>query len=63
VEYDSTIGIIGLEVAVTLKRDGFRIKRRRINRARIPLRHKISKEESIEFIKHKFKVSITSKGG
>ncbi len=63
IEYDSNIGIIGLEIAVTLKRAGFRIKRRRINKTRIPLRHRISREESKDFIKNKFDVNIVGKGG
>ncbi|MBS3153184.1 50S ribosomal protein L5 [Candidatus Woesearchaeota archaeon] len=62
VEYDSGIGIIGLEVAVTLKRPGFRINRRRINRLRVPEKHRISREESIEFVKNKFGIKIEEKG-
>lgn len=58
VEYDADIGIIGLEVAVTLKRPGFRIKRRKKQKKKIPAKHKISKEESMEFIKNKFGVKF-----
>jgi len=55
VEYDPEIGIIGLNVAVTLERPGFRVKRKRI-KSKIPKRHKITKEESIEFMKNKFNI-------
>ena len=58
VEYDINIGIIGLEVAVTLYRKGYRVKRRRINKGKIPMRHHILKEEAIEFIKNKFNVNM-----
>lgn len=57
-KYDVNVGIIGLEVAVTLKRCGFRIKNRVVGRTKIPLRHKITKEEGIEFVKNKFNVGV-----
>ena len=58
VEYDPDIGIIGLDVAVTLQRPGFRIKRRRLQKSKINKSHKIKKEEAIKFIKDKFKITI-----
>lgn len=60
-EYDPSIGIIGLEVAVTLERPGYRIKRRKIRNKKIPYNHLINVEESKEFIKNRFNVEI-SKG-
>ena len=58
VEYDASIGIIGLECAVTLRRNGFRIARRRLQSRSIPARHSISQEESIQFMKEKFNITI-----
>lgn len=58
VSYDITIGIIGLEAAVTLKRAGFRIKRRKKGRFKIGRRHLISKEDAINFMKSGFNVKI-----
>ncbi len=58
VEYDVDIGIIGLEVAVTLERPGFRIKRRRLLPRRIPMRHRITREEAINFIRSRFNTTI-----
>ena len=57
VEYDPDVGIIGLEVAVTLERPGFRIKNR-IKKEKIPARHKISKKEAMDFIQSKYKTEI-----
>ena len=57
-KYDPEIGIIGLEVCVTLERAGFRIKKRRIHTKKIPSRHKITKEDAIDFMKNQFKVKI-----
>ncbi|MEK6907510.1 MAG: 50S ribosomal protein L5 [Nanoarchaeota archaeon] len=58
-EYDPSVGIIGLETAVTLERPGFRIKRKRIKKRKISHSHLISKEEAKEFIKSKFNVDVT----
>ncbi|RLI91523.1 MAG: 50S ribosomal protein L5, partial [Candidatus Altiarchaeales archaeon] len=58
IKYDPDIGIFGMDICVSLERPGFRIKRRRIKKSKIPSRNRISKEEAIEFIKNKFKVKI-----
>lgn len=50
IEYDVAIGIIGLETAVTLSRPGYRVKRKRIDKGKIPGRHKIAKEEAMEYM-------------
>jgi large subunit ribosomal protein L5 len=56
--YNMEIGIIGLEVAVTLSRPGFRIKNRNIRKKKIPRRHRIPKEDAMNFVKEKFKVNF-----
>ncbi len=56
VKYDPKIGIIGLEVCITLQRPGFRIKRRRIKKRKVPKKHGIPKEESIDFMQKNFNV-------
>jgi len=58
VKYDPKIGVIGLEVCITLERAGFRIKRRSLKKRKIPVRHKINKDDSIDFMKKKFGVKI-----
>lgn len=58
VNYDPEIGIIGLEVAITLERPGFRIKRRSIKTRKVPTKHDITKEETIEFVKNNFGTKI-----
>ncbi len=57
-KYNAEIGIIGLECAVTLERKGFRIKRRRLLKKKIPAKHSIPPEEAIEFVKSKFNVEV-----
>ena len=58
VKYDPKIGIMGLEVCVTLERPGYRIKRRRVLPRKIPAKHRISKQEAIEFISSKFNIMV-----
>lgn len=56
VKYDPDIGIIGLEVCITLERNGFRIKRRKLKTKKISSKHKIKKEEAIEYMKKEFNI-------
>lgn len=58
VAYDPEIGIMGLEVCVTLEKPGFRIKRRMLEKKRIPKKHVVSKEEALEFMKNQFSVNV-----
>ncbi len=58
VKYDPKIGIMGLEVCVTLERPGYRIKRRKILTRKIPPRHRISKLEAINFMASKFSTKV-----
>ena len=58
VKYDPKIGIIGLEVCVTLERPGHRIKKRKFLSRKIPVRHRISKHEAIEFMANTFNIKI-----
>lgn len=50
IRYDPDIEIMGLDVCVSLERPGFRVKRKALKR-KIGKKHKITKEETIEFIK------------
>ncbi len=56
-KYDPKIGIIGLDVAVTLARKGYRVRRKRL-KSRIGKKHLISKEEAINFIQNTFGVVV-----
>ena len=58
VAYDPKIGIMGLEVCVTLERPGYRIKRRRIQQKKIPRRHLVTREEAIAFMQQAFNVKV-----
>jgi large subunit ribosomal protein L5 len=58
VEYDPEIKIMGFEVAVTLERPGFHIKKRKINARSIPQKHRITKEDAIQYMKDNFSLII-----
>ncbi len=57
-KYDPKVGIFGMDVCITMERPGYRVKRRRIKREKIPHNHRVTKEESIEFFKNKFNVKV-----
>jgi len=59
VEYDPDIGIMGMDVSVTLERPGFRIKRRKIKRSKVGKKHLISKIEIIEWLKKNYGVKMS----
>lgn len=58
-QYDASIGIIGFDVSVTLERPGFRIKKRAIMKRKIPMKHRISKQEAIDFINKKYSLEVS----
>ena len=57
-EYDPELKIMGLEVAVTLERPGYRIKNRKIKPCKIGQAHVITKEEAITFVQQNLKVEV-----
>jgi len=58
VKYDPDIGILGLDVCVTLERPGFRVKKRKIRQDKIGKKHLITKQETIDWLKKNFEVDI-----
>lgn len=57
-KYDVEIGMMGLQVSITLTRPGFRVKNKRIRPGKIASNHRIKQEESIEFMKKNYAVKI-----
>ena len=56
--YDPDIGIFGMNVAITFEKPGYRIKRRKIQHKKVPVKHQVTKEETMEFMKNEFQVNI-----
>jgi large subunit ribosomal protein L5 len=58
VEYDTLIGIWGLDVTGRIVRPGMRVKYRRVHKAKIPKDHYVSREEAKYFLEKFFDVRI-----
>ena len=58
IKYDPKIGILGLDVSVSLVRPGFSIKLRSKHKARVGKNHRITKDDAIKFYTEKFEVNI-----
>jgi large subunit ribosomal protein L5 len=61
VKYDPQLGIQGMNITVCIERPGFRVKRRRRRRTKVPYRHRITPEESMVYVAQKFGVEILEK--
>ncbi len=53
VRYSPDIGMMGLDVAVTLERPGYRVKRRKVSKSIIGKSHKIYKEDTINWLQQR----------
>ena len=60
-QFQRDIGILGFSIAIRLTRAGLTIDERKIKRGRIPKRHKITKEETMDFFRKKFNIEIKEK--
>lgn len=58
-KYDADIGILGFEAAVTLTRPGYRVKDRKFKSAALSNKHRITKEETQEFLAQTYGVQFT----
>lgn len=57
-KYDPNIGIFGMDISITMEKSGYRVKRRRTSRRKIPHRHRVKKEETMQFFTEKFNVEV-----
>ena len=58
VKYLPEVGVMGLEVAVTLERPGYSVKRRRYQPVQVGKKHQVRKDEAIDFMKSEYGVNI-----
>jgi large subunit ribosomal protein L5 len=61
IEYDSRIGIWGLDCVGRVIKPGMRVKFRKKSRTKVPKHHYVSREETQYFLKQKFGVEIVKK--
>jgi len=57
-KYNPEVGIIGMDIIVNVDRPGRRVELRRIKRSKMGRKHRVTKEEAIEFIRREFNVEI-----
>ncbi|MEM3104877.1 MAG: 50S ribosomal protein L5 [Candidatus Bathyarchaeia archaeon] len=56
--YDPALGIIGMDVCVNLERPRYRVARKKWKRSSIGKKHRLTKEESIAFVKETLGVEV-----
>jgi large subunit ribosomal protein L5 len=57
-EYDPDIGVMGLEVCLTLEKPGTRIKRRKLLKKKLPSKQRVSTSEAQDFLRSKFGIQV-----
>jgi len=57
-KYKPELGIYGMDISVTLGRLGYRVKRRRRVKSKVGLRHLLTREEAMSFVRGEFGVEI-----
>ena len=57
-KYVPELGIIGMDVCVSLERPGYRVKRRRRCRTKVGHKHLLTREEGMVFARHELGVEI-----
>jgi large subunit ribosomal protein L5 len=60
-QFHREIGIMGFDISVNLIRAGSKIAERKSKKGHVPLRHRISKQETIMFMQEKFNTQIVEK--
>ncbi len=58
VKYDPQIGILGLDITITLARPGFSVRTRSKHKASVGKKHHISKQEALDFFVKEFGVVV-----
>lgn len=58
-KYSPELGIIGMDICVSLCRAGYRVKYRRRARSKVGAKHRVTAEEAMAFMKEEFGVELT----
>ncbi len=56
--YNPEIGIFGMDISVSLKRPGYRVTKRRRRASKLPVRHRVTREEGVQFIRDRFDIEV-----
>lgn len=63
VKYDPGLGIIGMDVCITIEMPGYCVKRRHKSKAKVGRRQRATPEEAMEYVKELFGVEILEEVG
>ena len=58
IRYDPTIGILGMNVSVLLKRPGYSVGRRNRRMSRVGKSHLVSRDEAVQYFEQNFGVTV-----
>jgi large subunit ribosomal protein L5 len=58
-KYSPDLGIIGMDISVTMERPGYRVKDRHRATAKVGRSHQLTPDESVAFIRNEFSVEIS----
>lgn len=58
VRYDPNIGIFGMDVALTVERPGYRIKRRKVEKKKVSKKHQLNRDDTIQFMKERYNIRV-----
>jgi len=58
VRYNPDLGIVGMDVSVAMGKPGYRVKRKRLARAKVGKKQKLTREEAIEYVREAFGIEI-----
>jgi len=61
IKYDPDVGILGMDVCVSLKRPGYRVKKRMLRPAKIGAAHRIKKEDAMKWAQKELGAIIEEK--
>jgi large subunit ribosomal protein L5 len=58
IRYDPNVGIYGMDICVSLKRPGYRIKDRKIQKKKLPLKQRINREDVFAFLEGEYGLEL-----
>ncbi len=58
IRYEPKVGIFGMDVSVSLKRPGYRIKERKIQKKKLPNKQRINRADAIAFLENEYGVEV-----
>jgi large subunit ribosomal protein L5 len=58
IKYDPDVGILGMDVCVTLERPGFRVKRKSIRPGKVGKKHRITPADAMGWVNKEFGVEV-----